>query len=31
LSKRLFRISTMGNLTSADIERLLQAFDGLTP
>ena len=29
LSKRLFRISTMGNLTSADIERLLQAFDAL--
>jgi len=30
LSKRLFRISTMGALTAADIERLLQAFDVLT-
>ncbi|HEX7681945.1 MAG TPA: 2-aminoethylphosphonate aminotransferase [Trinickia sp.] len=29
LSKRLFRISTMGDLSSADIERLLQAFDAL--
>ena len=26
LSKSLFRISTMGNLTSADIDRLLQCF-----
>lgn len=29
LSKRLFRISTMGNIGSADIESLLQAFDDL--
>ncbi len=29
LSKRLFRVSTMGDLSSADIERLLQAFDAL--
>ena len=26
LSKTLFRISTMGNITSADIDRLLQCF-----
>lgn len=30
LSKRLFRISTMGDLHAADVERLLQAFDGLS-
>jgi 2-aminoethylphosphonate-pyruvate transaminase len=29
LSKQLFRISTMGNIASADIERLLQGFDAL--
>ena len=29
LSKRLFRISTMGNLEAADMDRLLQAFDWL--
>lgn len=29
LSKQLFRISTMGDLSSGDIERLLQAFDTL--
>ncbi len=31
LSKTLFRISTMGHLTSADIERLLRCFAGLLP
>jgi 2-aminoethylphosphonate-pyruvate transaminase len=30
LSKRLFRISTIGDIAAADIERLLQAFDDLT-
>jgi 2-aminoethylphosphonate-pyruvate transaminase len=29
LSKILFRISTMGDVAATDIERLLQAFDGL--
>jgi 2-aminoethylphosphonate-pyruvate transaminase len=29
LSKELFRISTMGNIESADMERLLQGFDAL--
>ena len=29
LSQTLFRISTMGNLTSADMQRLLQCFAGL--
>ncbi|WP_206956423.1 2-aminoethylphosphonate aminotransferase [Trinickia acidisoli] len=29
LSKRLFRISTMGDINASDIERLLQAFDEL--
>ena len=29
LSKTLFRISTMGNLTAADIERLLASFGRL--
>ena len=31
LSKTLFRISTMGHLASADIERLLRCFAGLLP
>lgn len=30
LSKHLFRISTMGEIAAADMERLLQAFDSLT-
>ncbi|MFC0401458.1 2-aminoethylphosphonate aminotransferase [Paraburkholderia rhizosphaerae] len=30
LSAELFRISTMGDIHAADIERLLQSFDGLT-
>ena len=29
LSKRLFRVSTMGDLHPADIERLMRAFDGV--
>jgi len=29
LSQTLYRISTMGNLTSADMQRLLQCFAGL--
>jgi len=29
LSAELFRISTMGDIHAADIERLLQGFDGL--
>jgi 2-aminoethylphosphonate-pyruvate transaminase len=28
LAKSLFRISTMGNLTDADIERLISCFAG---
>jgi 2-aminoethylphosphonate-pyruvate transaminase len=29
LSKTLFRISTMGDLTSADLDRLIQCFSTL--
>jgi 2-aminoethylphosphonate-pyruvate transaminase len=29
LSKRLFRISTMGDIHSSDVDRLLRAFDEL--